>query len=374
MSIVEAADEYVGGQVARRKLQPATAQTYRSHVARFAGYLRGLGHGDAVSDLRPEVVTDLLAADAAAGLGEGASYAAARVLLAVWAFAHRRGWTVVVPPVAKDVLPSPGVYRPTRAPTLGHVDAFLRTLNGLLAAARERPGKPPHAHVLTVALVCRYLGLRGAEVLSIRPGDVFPDPFGPSGLALHVRGTKSAAADRELALPLALLEEPGVRAAFASGDWPDRSTVADWFRTAWAVAPVPREVWDPPERKRARPRHALRAALLSWLDTAGRARPAVVDIIAGHAGEGTAAMRARHYGPDTWGELRAALERVPRVQWQRAAPPALPALSSADEERRNALVAAMREHDGNAVRVAAALGWPRATVLDRCKRWGVRRG
>lgn len=300
-----------------------TPSTYRSYVVKLA---RGIHDVTGISPSQPLPVT-LLSRDlfdrvsalwGRAEVSHQSRYGALRLLLEAWRWMSDdpSKWPHVPrPPLShKDYLPQAPSYVRTEAPTLEHVDAMLRAL--------DRRGQ--HPETLAFAIVCRYLGWRAGQVAELRLEDV---DLGRMQVTIPTGKSRREKEERRVVpLSVRLLEEPGIRALLtrsSSGpvfrgrghegvrQWlPDRA-----FAVAWEYATetegVPREVWDPPQRRHARPTHALRAAVRShWLE-AGAPRE-VVDYLVGQA---PTSVGDRHYGRPLVEVARTHVDNIPPVEW-----------------------------------------------------------
>jgi transcriptional regulator with GAF, ATPase, and Fis domain len=86
---------------------------------------------------------------------------------------------------------------------------------------------------------------------------------------------------------------------------------------------------------------------------------------------GDEAVKHRHLPKD----IRAALDSSDDCGLADATPPPGPApLSAEDSERRDALIALLREHGGNVTRVAELMGKKRQQIQKWCKRYGIAAG
>jgi integrase len=177
------------------------------------------------------------------------------------------------------------------------------------------------------ALVCRYCGLRIAQVVNLRWRDVRLDG-GAAGpyivIHAHTRGAKKG---RTRVLPLhpALAAEMagwGVREGrvFPSTNnyWITGEAAREAMTTAWESSGVDRAVWDIPDdeegkRSHGSPTHGIRAAVFTTLLREGTA----YDVACYAVGQATTATRAA-YVPENapeaspwWVPLVAAVAKIP---------------------------------------------------------------
>lgn len=240
--------------------------------------------------LTPPSVVRLTERLQAAGLAAGSVYPTIRVLVAAWVWACDDPATFPgLAPAPRDLsnlLPASAEYAPGTPPTLAEVDAMLREL----AKSRSRIALP-------AAVVMRYTGLRIGAVLVMQAGDV-----NLSSCSVLIRGGKSAREKlerrtvamsphlRDYLVPM-LADRPAdekvLRHRSDVREGHRRAGPSDTIRAAWEAATVAghvrREVWDASDdRRHARPDHAIRAAVITHLRTAGVDR-AAVKVLAGQA-------------------------------------------------------------------------------------------
>lgn len=326
-------EAFIGAKRARGKITAKTEATYTSYKLRVMGHIHAITRTPETSTLPVTVLSrdlfDRIAArDVDAGASAMMSYAAPLLLMKAWQWmaGDPLTWNHVPPApqgeALDEYLPRTPSYKRTKAPTMAHLDACIRHM-------------PPKATQSTriAAIVMRYTGLRAAEVFGLRYED-----FDAAGKLLHVRGTKTDAADRVLPLADALLAEPGVRGWFSlsttgpafpkrrhttrkAADVSGRKVASQTFRLAWEAATAadeaPTHVWKPEGRRYSRPEHAFRAALQAHLRDQD-VREDVIDYLVGHEGN----LRDVHYGRDLDEKCRAALATIPPVDWH--GPAALP--------------------------------------------------
>jgi len=215
------------------------------------------------------------------------------------------------PKLKSGFVPRGRLYGSTTAPDLAHCDAVLRRL-------REAPGK---ADTLGLAMVMRFTGLRVGQGKAIRRQDI---DLTKGTLTVRTGKSRREKADMRI-VPLSrhLLVEPLFRALVDGAAAAERVlevTSTKSIRAAWedaeAAGEVPRHVWAPPNRERARPDHAFRAALLAHMTT-DRVAGDVVSYLVGHSPNEDASARLReiHYGRSLMEEAREAVDALPAIDW-----------------------------------------------------------
>ena len=248
--------------------------------------------------------------------GEGTIYQTVSAVVDMWTWvaSQEKYDSVPRPPYNKHlVLPTPPVYEaPPVVPTMEECDACIRQI------------RMPLPRML--AVVMRYTGLRLEQAAHVHREDL----DGP-GSTLLIRKGKSR---REKAMmrrvpvsPFLACDLAALLAERVSGPlFPDRRDPSVPIRTyrnqtryvteAWQKATANGgarlEAWNPPNRRKARPDHAFRAAFQAKLADEGVADN-VIDWLVGHAPRTT---RARHYSRPSELVLVRAIEHVPRIDWQ----------------------------------------------------------
>jgi integrase len=253
------------------------------------------------------------------GRPEAWTYSACRSVLDMWRWVSddpERFHDVPVPPrEAKTVLPRLPVYVAPPAPSMAEIDACLRHLSPDAEESRR------------LGVLMRFTGLRITQSTAIRIEDI-----DRSSRALTVRVGKShreEASARMVPLSEHLMAEieRWLVDRKASGPlfpaWGNikvektATTRNPIFHTAWAAATeageVRRVVWNPCNRKIARPQQAFRAAFQAFLRSKG-VGDEVIDALVGHTGR---SVRERHYaGPDSlWDRMAEAVALIPDVDW-----------------------------------------------------------
>jgi len=218
----------------------------------------------------------------------------------------------------RDIRPPPPVIA-AAAPTWDEVDRMLAHLDQ----------RPWHRRL---GLLLRYTGLRCSQGLNLHWWDVDLQ----RGLLRIRAGMRGSKASRTRVVPLhpALMEAlggwgpadglvlPGRGGQARRGDAPVES-----FRRAWRLSGVPEEKWGatraqnlPGERSKARPTHAIRAAVRTGLIRLG-VEEAVALYLVGHSQGLTAAAYVPEATPEEspyWARMVDAVGRIPRVGAGRA--------------------------------------------------------
>lgn len=301
---------------------PSVAR-YQQHMGRWFGVLRaarGLTARDVVRGdvLDRDAYLACVRALQEEGLSPATVYGVARSALEMWSWVAddpRAYPGVVAPPrVSKAILPRAQVYRASTAPTVAELDACLRHISANAPSSRR------------IGIIMRFTGLRIFQVLAIHREDVHL-----AESLLTVRVGKSEAEDAERrTIPLSshliaelrpwLMEVPVGSPLFTASK--ARPTAAgpkrrsETFATAWTRATVAGQVrervWNPPNRRKARPEHAFRASLQGFWRMQG-VEEAVIDALVGHAPGST---RDRFYaGAELIEKMRVAVGLLPAVDW-----------------------------------------------------------
>lgn len=325
-SLLDGLAAFVDSRVASGRYNGSTEATYRSYIVAIARALYEYSH---LSSSQPLPVT-VLEREAFRGMlevwerdkrGRMATYAAARLLLEAWRWMadDLKTWphTPQPPRENKDYLPLTPSYRRTDAPTLAHVDAMLRRLS--------RRGQ--HPETVLYAVACRYLGWRGSQVAALQLEHL--DLVAMTATVETGKSRRELAERRVVPMPQGMLDEPGMRdlltraksgpvfrgrgieGAGRSRRWlPSES-----LHTAWSLASehdqVPDGVWNPPQRKYARPVHSLRAAYQAHMRDID-APEDIIDYLVGHKGK---QVRDVHYGRQLIDKARPWVDKLPAVQW-----------------------------------------------------------
>jgi integrase len=244
-------------------------------------------------------------------------YSTTQALLECWRWAEGGNFTgLPLSPRDSDAMPVDApVYAPTDPPELAHVDALILEL----ASVRQITTG------LAAAVVMRWTGLRITQALGLTWDDL-NEELGTLTVPAALGKTRAEkAADRTLPMPPAFFadlervcDRSGVtlvpRRGDYQGDVKTGSTPAHTLKAAWkrltVAGKVPQEVWQPSNRKVARPDHAFRAALQQHLEQHG-VRAAVIDAITGHV----AGVRSRHYTRPTHDEIREGLATLGPIPW-----------------------------------------------------------
>ena len=309
---------------AARGCTESTTSAYGTALKRFFAEVR---RRERIADDRVVPTTVLsrdLFADVAlelrrAGLSESTIYTTIRIGYDVWVWASDEPETYPgLPTAPRDpsrVLPRPPVYGAPPAPTLAEVDACIRHLPPRMAYV-ARPA----------AIIMRYTGLRVGQVFDLTCGDV-----NLARAELRVSTGKSRrekAEQRTIPISRHLVEELRARvssqpptaqlvqrrkdqhAEGGKNHLPGMALTKGWERATQA-GETRREVWQPANRKIARPDHAFRAAFQAYLESVA-VRDSVIDFLVGHA---PASVRGKHYAPPTPEATRAAVERIPAIDW-----------------------------------------------------------
>lgn len=319
-------DQAVGAWMRHKGARGVTQSTldkYAQRAARWFATVRELEGLSADAPIRADRLTRDLFSRAIldwrrAGLAESTVYATAQTMLAAWTWAadDPKAWPGV-PQAPRDkstILPLPPVYHAPVEPTLAECDACIRHLKRGSYVARG------------AGVIMRYTGLRISQVLAIRREDL-----DVSTLSLTVTTGKSRrerTQQRVIPVSQAMLDDlapymggegeglirrrKDLRAPTNRGHHPS-GTIRRAWEAATAAGEARREVWDPPNRKIARPEHAFRAALQGHLEGKGW-REEVIDALVGHAGRST---RRRHYasGAALMGAMREAVDNLPPIDW-----------------------------------------------------------
>lgn len=248
--------------------------------------------------------------------GEGTIYQTIAAVVDMWTWVASQDHYASVPrpPYNKHlVLPAPPVYTaPASVPTMEECDAVIRRV------------RLPLPRML--AVVMRYTGLRLEQAVHIHREDV--DVKGSTLLIRKGKTRREKALMRRVPVSPWLFEDLAqLLAAVESGPlFPDKKEPAlplrsyrnksVYIREAWVAATdadeARLEVWNPPNRRKARPDHAFRAAFQALLTDEGIADN-VIDWLVGHAPQTT---RARHYAQPSPRVLTKAVEFVPRIEWR----------------------------------------------------------
>jgi integrase len=292
-----------------------TVDTLRAYSKRWFRTIRELrGIADdvpvPVAVLSRALFVDALNAWTEEGLSETRRYDCARILYEAWRW------------IADDEKAYPGTPRPPLssatvlplAPERGEAPE-PPTLAEMDAIARRARDLDPELGLLVATL--RATGLRIGQVLGIRRCDIDAD-----GAALRVRIGKSRrekADQRLVALPRWWIDVAGDR--LDGADEPvfaiDYAGAAPAVRACWEAATaakeVRHEVWEPPNRNKARPDHAFRAGYMAALEASG-APDRVIDFLVGHHPKST---RAASYTRPSLGEMRAIVDAVPAIDWEK---------------------------------------------------------
>lgn len=319
-NLAEGFQAFIDSREAAGRFKPKSVSTYTSYMLRILGHVHAIhkipeGEPLPVTLLGRSLFDGIMARDRVLGASALLAYAPLRLLLNVW------GWMaddpdrwprVPTPPHSpRDYLPKPAKYTRTVAPTLAHCDAALRHMPERAAPSTR-----------TFALFLRYTGLRSDTILNLRREDI-----DLADKSLHIRGEiDKNDFDRVIPLADALVDE--IR------DWlslmdegpiffkrnhtqrkreTPKAPPTKTFHAAWRAATdadeVPEHVWNPPNRKNARPEHGFRAAVDAYLIGAG-VRPDVVDYL---VGRNESDIRGRHYGREMLDEARRAVNLLPPI-------------------------------------------------------------
>ncbi len=326
-SILDGLEALISTRVQQGRWSGSTPSTYRSYMVAIARALHEV-HQVPFDQALPVHLLDrgtfesILAVWRRDGRGQMATYAALRLLLECWRWMadDPRKWAGVpaAPSVSKDYLPQTPSYARTDAPTIAHVDAMLRRLS--------RRGQSPDTVLYGVFL--RYLSWRGMQVAQLQLEHVDLERW-----TATVETGKSQAeslARRVVPLPASLRSEPGVmelltraetgpvfRGRGIDGGKRSRKWLpAESFSTAWELATeldgVPRGVWNPPQRKNARPVHALRAAYQAHMQDVGCPED-TIDYLVGHKSK---SVRGTHYGRAMVESARVWVDTLPAIEWR----------------------------------------------------------
>ena len=191
------------------------------------------------------------------------------------------------------------------APTLAEMDALVREA--------RRCKHPSCAGDLLE--VMRATGLRISQVMALRVGNV--EGLDGDDPRLQVRTGKSAREKRGRVVPIAPSVVPLLRRRCAGRSAhapvlpsrPGAATLRAVVGRCVARGEVREAVIRPEGRRNERTSHSMRAGLQRHLRRAG-VEDRVIDLLVGHKG---ATVRDRHYDRADWGELVAAVARVPPV-------------------------------------------------------------
>lgn len=308
----------------KTRCRASTVVCYATHLKAFFGRVREvleMAEGDPISApaLSRSLVVDCMRYWQGLGRSEAWVYGACRSVLDMWRWVSddpERFIAVPIPPrESKMVLPRLPVYSAPPAPTLAEVDACLRWLP--LDAEESR----------RLGVLMRFTGLRIAQALAVHREYIdlrfraLTVQFGKSRIedaqARTVPISEFLAAEIErwtVGRPESGPLFPVWGQALAEETAAPRNPI---FHAAWAAATeageTRRSVWDPPNRKIARPQQAFRAAFQAFLRSRGIGDE-VIDALVGHAGR---SVRERHYaGPDTlWDRMVEAVALIPAVDW-----------------------------------------------------------
>ena len=308
----------------KTRCKPSSVVSYASHMKAFFEIARQLEAIPAQAPVAATVLSRGLVIQCVRhwqGLGRSESwvYSAARSVVDLWRWASDdpdRFYGIPLPPrETKAVLPRGPVYVAPPAPTIAEIDACLRHL-------------PPEAEESRrIGVTMRFTGLRVSQVLALGLADV-----DTQAATIVVRTGRTR---REEALARTIPISPHLAADMARwfehrdaigpafplwGRTNSSQTAASRsqaFRAAWSSATqageARRAVWDPPNRKLARPQHGFRAAFQAFMRSKG-VGDEVTDALVGHAGR---SVRERHYaGPESlWGRMVEAVALIQPVDW-----------------------------------------------------------
>ncbi len=304
---------------AARGIAASSVRKYAANLKRFFDTVRdvrGVQSDVAVTAdlLSRSLVADVILALRARDLSESTIYSTTSTILDMW------GWVsddpaayprVPTPPRdASAVRPPTPIYTAPPAPTMDEVDACIRHISSRAFVARA------------AAVMMRFTGLRISQVLSVRCRDVDPEA---GTLRVMVGKSRREKADKrvvpisphllEIVRPWLAHREPGEPLVRRRRDMRSRTgkqhlpseTISDAWAAATEAGEARRDVWQPENRKLARPEHAFRAALVRHLAAAGVRDPAI-DFLVGHHPSG---VRARHYAEPEMAELVEAVACLP---------------------------------------------------------------
>jgi integrase len=253
-------------------------------------------------------------------VGQQTIYMTARVARDLWLWIADdpvRWPGIPMPPRGKGLLPPPQFYAAPPAPRLEEIDAMIRWL---AQDGRRNVSK-------RVAIVGRHTGLRISQILALQRVDLDVES---AILTVRTGKTKRERAEPRL-MPVSrhmiddladVLERhstaPLVRCVSTTLE-PARlhhptATVTKAWEAVTAAGLARREVWDPPNRRQARPQHAFRAGYQAALRNLG-APEWVIDRLVGHKGS----TRDAHYVDDSsvMDVLRQWVDQLPPIDWRR---------------------------------------------------------
>lgn len=308
----------------RTRCKTRTVVTYTNHMKRFFELVRELkGMQDQDLVLAPVLsrglLIDCIRTWQERGYSEAWVYACGRSVIDMWRWVSDDPDAypgVPIPPrEAKRILPRVPVYVAPPAPKVAELDACLRHISPDAVESRR------------IGSVLRFTGLRISQVLALKREHV---DLEQATLQVTVGKSRQEEAEqrvipisRHLAADMASWLGDHEADDFIFPAWGSRrqrpaNVRATTFHDAWAEATergeARRVVWDPSNRKIARPQHAFRAGFQAFLRSE-RVAEEVIDALVGHHGR---SLRARHYaGPDTlWDRMREAVDLLPVIDWQ----------------------------------------------------------
>ena len=307
----------------RTRCKPRSVVSYANHMKRFfelARELQGIGEDEPVwaEELSQTLVIACVERWQDRGYSEAWIYACSRSVVDMWRWVSDdpAAWPGVPTPPreAKRVLPRVPVYGAPLAPTLAEEDACLRHISEDAMESRR------------IGSMLRFTGLRISQVLAVQRKHL--DIEAGTLRVVVGKSRQEAAEQRTIPLSRHLLVDLREQAEALEADdyvfpaWGARrnrpaNVRAVASHTAWeaatAAGEVRRAVWDPPNRKIARPQQAFRAGFQAYMRGAGVGEE-VIDALVGHRGR---SVRSRHYaGSDTLEErMRVAVDGMPPIDW-----------------------------------------------------------
>jgi len=308
----------------RTRCKPRSVVSYANHMKRFFELVRelqGIGEDEPVwaEELSQTLVIACVERWQDRGYSEAWVYACGRSVVDMWLWVadDPASWPGVppAPREKKRVLPRVPVYGAPLAPTLAEEDACLRHISPNAVESRR------------IGAMLRFTGLRISQVLAVQRKHL---DLAAGTLRVVVGKSRQEAAEQRV-IPLSRHLLVDVREQ-AEGLEPDDYLFPAWgarrnrpanvravaFHEAWeaatAAGEVRRAVWDPPNRKIARPQQAFRAGFQAYMRGAGVGEE-VIDALVGHRGR---SVRSRHYaGSDTLEDrMRAAVDGMPPIDWR----------------------------------------------------------
>ena len=304
----------------------AADTTIKVHASVFRRFFKAARKANRIADdeivpssvMTRDLMTEALIAWKTEGISEQRAYEIARTVYNMWKWAadDQQQW----PGLARPPRDSSNVLPPSPIRTPAGIGPSWVEMDAVLRRSRSRRTRDFDKILAT----CRYTGLRIGQVLGIRVGDIDIDK---ATLRVRVGKSKREKAEQRV-IPvsrhLVALLEDRLRCC-VSDDYLFPAPIADGkreisakvvrelFEVATEAGEIRRDVWEPPNRTKARTTHAFRSCLLTEL----RRKSVPTEVRHALVGHQAATTEEMHYAGSEalFGAMRAAVDDIPPIDW-----------------------------------------------------------